>query len=245
MKNNHILLNDHIMKKISLSIIILLFPATLFAGYEIIPLNYEAIPVIQKPYVDRSDFVRGGFGTGPMINMENKNHDINYTGYGCFIDWFFYRHTSMRGNGPEFYTRMTYKYFDEIDMTFADLDIGTRFIYGSFFFGRLWQGYVLAAPRFLYTHSPATSDDAAEYEKNKSFYSLGIVYGAGIETALFPEIGVFIEYNNGYVPVGHQKAMWKATRYMPVFPGAERAAGNEQNYDYNFFSDIAGFMLRV
>jgi hypothetical protein len=150
-------------------------------------------------------FRMGGSGFG-LVRFQNETTGTYHSNaIALFADFYFYRIRSSSGNGLDLYSRGTFRSFNEIDMKMIGGDIGIRGIYGFYFLRELWQVYILAAPRFLYTSAPSLGSDETVYEEKGSFYSIGIVGGAGIEMTLLPRFGLFLEYNYGYVPVGKSK----------------------------------------
>ncbi len=185
--------------KFLIFVIIITFPLALRADYS----GETAREVRMKS--NTSLFRMGGSGFG-LVRFQNETTGTSYNdAIALFADFFFYRMRSSEGNGLDFYSRVTIKSFNELDMKMIGGDIGIRAIYGFYALGELWQAYILGAPRFLYTSAPSRDSETMLYKEKENFYSLGIVGGAGIEVTLVPQLGLFLEYNYGYVPVGDSK----------------------------------------
>jgi hypothetical protein len=156
----------------------------------------------------RASLLRIGIGAARMQDSELDSY--HQEGSAVMLDYLFYRHRSVnierRASGFDFYSRFTYRHFvldgdpiaeTEIDM--ISLDIGARHLWGGMHLDRLCQFYILAAPRFLHYKEEAGG-------KENTLYSLGIIGGIGVEIALSATLGFFVEYNQGYTPVGDSDA---------------------------------------
>lgn len=166
-----------------------------------------------------SDLLRLSFSSSKLINMNDNELDNYYKNiFAINADIFLYRQKGLYN--IDLYSRIGYKYFrrddsalssseyleyDESNMMMANLDLGVRFSAGMVFWSQLWQVYVLAAPRLNY-YRESVKDQSDDVDEKNNFYSLGFVGGIGFEVTLFPEMGIFVEYNNGYTPVGDSKA---------------------------------------
>jgi hypothetical protein len=168
-----------------------------------------------------SSLFRIGYGGFGIIRMQDSNLSGNYKdGYLVMADMFFYRYRHGRRfeHGLDLYTRYTFRSFSsekDIESESGDIykngeintisvDVGARYLVGKIFLYELWQIYLLAAPRWVSFREEARND-VGEYV-GKSYYAVGFVGGIGFEVTLFPYMGLFVEYNNGYTPVGDSNA---------------------------------------
>ena len=162
----------------------------------------------------------GGFG---MLTMMDRDLDFYYDqGFGFIIDFFPYRLREWGGNGFDLFVRAGYRYYwttnevyeREDDFVYEDntlhmfsLDVGIRAVYGAYFLGQLWQAYVLAAPRYLYFQSEGKNSryGYGHPDSVTRLNSIGFIGGLGLEVTIFRFMGIFIEMNVGYTPVGESE----------------------------------------
>lgn len=164
------------------------------------------------------DYIRIAYG---QVAMQDKEMNKDYgTGFGIMGDIYFYRNRFRKfssWNSIAFYSRLAFRRFAVSDSEAANrglykdstidivsFDIGMRYAIGGFFLGQLFQIYILAAPRGVSASEYAVNDD--NLDVGKTYYSAGVVGGAGVEFTLFTYIGIFAEYNFGYVPIGSNKS---------------------------------------
>ncbi len=168
-----------------------------------------------------SSLFRIGYGGLGIIRMQDSTLSSNYKdGYLVMADIFFYRYRSSRKfvHGLDLYTRYTFRSFSaekDIESESGDIykngeintisvDVGARYIFGKIFLYELWQIYLLASPRWVSFMEEAENDVGEDV--GKSHYAVGFVGGVGFEVTIFPYMGLFVEYNNGYTPVGDSNA---------------------------------------
>ncbi len=187
------------------------------------PKSYDETDALirESNTVRKASLIRLGGGAFGTVHLADSKADKYYDdNWAAFADYFFSRNRSRYGNGHDYYARFTYKHFEMSDSKVEQkddyivykgkinamaLDAGLRYIYGWYFWGRLWQGYVLAAPRVQHTNITSYDLDTKEKVDSKKYTSLGIVGGAGIEVTLGPNWALFAEYNYGYMPVSKSK----------------------------------------
>lgn len=157
-----------------------------------------------------ASLLRLGFAGGTVWLQDSELNRYQQEGNGLFLDFFFYRyrHRSIeeRTSGFDLYTRLTYRKFlldgddiAETDIDLLSLDLGVRYLWGSMLAKEFCQFYVLAAPRVLYYREEAQDEE-------NSMYSLGVIGGIGVELTLAQAFALFVEYNQGYTPVGSTDA---------------------------------------
>ena len=140
-----------------------------------------------------------------MTNVYNDKTELYYHGVSGFLDCFLLRKRSRSGNGLDLYARGGFKIIPDMDCRILHADAGGRLV-GGFYCSNLFiQPYILGATRFQSTELSATNGESAVYGGKKNFTSIGIIGGGGIEIAFIPELSFFVEYNNGYTPVGKSK----------------------------------------
>ncbi|MCL1910843.1 MAG: hypothetical protein FWG13_01395 [Leptospirales bacterium] len=166
----------------------------------------------------------GMFGT--MNGYMNKLYDSSFLVMG---DIFFLRYKDPVGDGVDIYARGTYRRFNISKSAISGVrtsthyenrvgdfmsepgansridiysgDIGIRFV-GSFYLLRSAASlYLNAASRFNY----ALKDPKSPGAKKVSFAKWGAIGGTGFEISLIPNVGLFAEFNMGYVPMGEDK----------------------------------------
>lgn len=187
---------------ISLLILLLSIPAL---GYE--ETDWESY-AREVRLAKRASLLR--IGLGPARMQDSELDSYHKEGTAVMLDYFFYRDRSRnierRANGFDLYARLTYRHFvldgdpiaeTEIDMT--SLDLGARYLWGSMLHDKLCQFYLLAAPRLLHYQEEAGGEE-------NSLTSLGVIGGMGVEITLSDTFGLFVEYNQGYTPVGGSDA---------------------------------------
>ncbi|MBP7584393.1 MAG: hypothetical protein KBA61_10190 [Spirochaetes bacterium] len=82
------------------------------------------------------------------------------------------------------------------------LDIGGRVRFQQYFMMTAFDFYLLGGLRYQYYYESAEDTLSEGDDIHVSFHSLGVYTGAGIEIAFFDYVGLFLEYNIGYTPVG-------------------------------------------
>ena len=160
------------------------------------------------------------FGASTMALLNLGDEDLAYyydLSFGFFADYIYFRWRSRSGNGIDLYGRFTYRLFwtsndkveEETDLIYKEnrmnlfsLDPGVRLVFGFYFFGQLWQPYILIAPRILYYYLAQSESRYGDDDTSHHLGSIGVTGGAGIEMTLTKDAGVFAEYNYGYTPVG-------------------------------------------
>ncbi len=170
--------------------------------------------------VSRSPQLRFGYAFYHSIADEKVDQYFTEQS-GFFLDWIIRITDDV--NEPfkwDYFTRFFYKRFqmndasldpnglvgkDVVSPSEASMygfDMGFRFKTGRYFMMTAFDLYVLGAARYQhYTEkAPDTFDKSNEIEV--SFHSLGLYAGAGVEMAFFQNVGIFVEYNIGYTPVG-------------------------------------------
>jgi len=163
----------------------------------------------------------------PMNDYAKKLYDPSFL---VMYDIFLLRYKDPVGDGIDIYVRGTYRRFNisesnihnaKISANYKDNigdfmfpgpgenawlniysgDIGLRFV-GSFYLLRSAIAlYLNVASRFNY----AVRNQKSSGANNVSFTKWGVVGGTGIEISLMPYIGLFTEFNIGYVPMGEDK----------------------------------------
>ncbi len=170
---------------------------------------------------NKASLVRVAASYGPLLNTAHETLNRNSLGTGGFLDVMFYRHRWQNVYGVDIFLRFHARYFEPTGIDLKNIliknipyqntlillggDVAARLAYRFYFFRTLWDVYFMVAPRFVYTR--ATSEDV--YTKRivneARFYSFGFISGAGFEVTFFPWLGIFLEYNFGYVPVGESE----------------------------------------
>ena len=167
----------------------------------------------------RSIIRLGASGSNFMTYDSRELNKYTDKKLSLFIDVLPYSIKNSQGNGLDFYARYTFDslrsggglsgnpdfYFLDPEICIHRLDAGARFIYGIYTFNMLLQGYISAAPCFA-VYSESSSDYDGSEVSSQTLFSTGMTGGIGIEVAFHHIAGVFIEYNNGYVPVGRSKS---------------------------------------
>jgi hypothetical protein len=168
-----------------------------------------------------SSLFRIGYGGSGTVRMQDSTLSSNYEdGYMVMADIFFFRHRSGQifVHGIDMYTRYTFRSFSSEkdiesksgaiytngEINTISVDVGARYIIGRIFLYELWQVYLLASPRWVSFREEAKNSD--EEYVGKTYYAFGFIGGIGFEVTLFPYMGLFVEYNNGYTPVGDSNA---------------------------------------
>jgi len=167
-----------------------------------------------------SSMIRFGASGSVFLTYDNRELD-EYADkkLSVFIDVDPFSIKNIHCNGFDFYARYTLDslgsdkglsgnpdyYFFDPEISIHRLDAGARFIYGLYAFNMLWQWYISAAPCFAIYHENSFDDDGSEVA-SQTLYSLGVTGSAGFEVAFCQHIGLFIEYNNGYIPAGKSKS---------------------------------------
>ncbi|OHD63826.1 MAG: hypothetical protein A2176_11945 [Spirochaetes bacterium RBG_13_51_14] len=201
-------------------------PAAPVSGLTSIPsaaFNYSPDDSIEKVYDERiqrahAPFIRVGFAAPSMISMMDT--DLNYyynRSWSLMADCFFFRKRNRLGNGLDIGARFTYRNFaigEDIQKKASDLlyndnrlhlmswDVSFRAVIGASLARMMWQVYVIGAPRLLHYHAVMKDNKLGDPDKRINLFSIGIIGGAGLEVAPLPMLGIFAEYNIGYVPVG-------------------------------------------
>jgi len=85
------------------------------------------------------------------------------------------------------------------------LDIGLRIRHRMYFLMTVFDIYFPFGVRFQIYDESAKDKRFDNDEINVTFYSCGVYGGCGLEIAFFKSIGLFMEYNIGYTPVGTNK----------------------------------------
>lgn len=157
-----------------------------------------------------ASLLRLGFAGGTIRMQDSKLNRYYEEGTGVFLDLFFYRYRHRnieeQTGGFDLYTRLAYRKFSldgddigETDIDLLSLDLGARYLTGIMLGRELCQLYLLAAPRVLYYREDIQNDE-------NSMYSLGVIGGIGVEITLAQAFALFVEYNQGYTPVGSTDA---------------------------------------
>ncbi|MCL2025571.1 MAG: hypothetical protein FWG92_02055 [Leptospirales bacterium] len=168
-----------------------------------------------------------GFGMFTIMNdYMNKLYDPSFLVMG---DLFLLRYKDPVGDGVDLYVRGTYRKFSISESAISSArqsgaykdrigdfmsepgknswidiysaDAGIRFV-GSFYVLQSAASlYLNVASRFNYALKNPKSSGAGK----TSFNQWGVIGGTGIEISLMPSIGLFTEFNIGYVPMGEDK----------------------------------------
>jgi hypothetical protein len=157
-----------------------------------------------------ASLLRLGFAGGTIRMQDSELNRYYEEGTGVFLDFFFYRYRHRnieeQTSGFDFYTRLTYRKFTldgddigETDIDLLSLDLGARYLMGIMLGREFCQFYVLAAPRVLHYREDVQDEE-------NSMYSLGVIGGIGVEITLAQAFALFVEYNQGYTPVGSTDA---------------------------------------
>ncbi|MCL1834447.1 MAG: hypothetical protein FWG49_08105 [Leptospirales bacterium] len=179
----------------------------------------------------RSPRIRIGGSYGGMFRTTdayiNKLYDQNFL---VMLDFFFYRYKDPVGDGVDLYLRGTYRRFTISESAIPDAkisateyknrigyfsstpdknsllsiysgDIGVRWVGSKYLLGSTISLYLNVASRYNY----AIKDPKVSGEEKVPFTQWGIVGGTGVEISLIRYLGLFAEFNMGYVPMGEDK----------------------------------------
>ena len=164
---------------------------------------------------------------GAMDNYIKKIYDPQILVMG---DIFLLRYKDPVGDGIDIYTRGTYRRFNISDSAASNArtsseykdrigdfkspgpgtngwldiysaDIGLRFVGSYYLLRSAISMYLNVASRFNYALKNQKSSGAGK----ASFTQWGVICGTGVEISLMPYIGLFTEFNIGYVPMGEDK----------------------------------------
>lgn len=181
----------------------------------------------------RSPVVRLGVsGLGLFPTFDDKTNNLYDPYFLAMGDLVFYRFKDPVGDGIDLYTRGTFRYFKGVDSyskhiaaspyaggppnfrMFDEMpieppklyvlsgDIGMRFV-GSVYILRSAVSFYLGGA--LRLNSALRYTEYASGRKRESINELGGVGVAGIEFSIMPNLGLFTEFNAGYVPMGNDR----------------------------------------
>jgi hypothetical protein len=162
-------------------------------------------------------FLRFGFSRGRFLHFyDDKLENYTKKDISLFIDvvpyniakwdnfklnaYGRYTFTHLSADKKAFYDNNEFLFFYP-DIYIHQFNLGVRFIYEIYMFGFMWEGYVMAAPRYVLYHEKG-KDDLGNEVDSQNLHSIGFIGGIGFEVALHELVGVFVEYNNGYTPIG-------------------------------------------
>ncbi len=171
------------------------------------PLNTDLLII-----KNTTPLLRLGAAARGMINMpENENTDPFEGYFGFFADLNIYSKRKNFHRGIDLYVRSGYRRFrsdpdpDNNIFWHSNINIlsaapGIRFVYGFGFLKSLIQLYFSAHPEMVFVWERTDEND-----NTTKYLSTGIVGTVGVEITSSPLGGFFIEYNNGYAPIGKEE----------------------------------------
>jgi hypothetical protein len=167
----------------------------------------------------------------PMMNILDSDNSVKeyYNNiFGVYLEPWPWTITRVNSLFFALYPRLTVKYMPinmksykeddynlrKTDIFYASADYGVRLSYS---FGAV-SAYVHGSPRFTMLQEIVLKGDRFDTEDGgKFFLSLGWNSGAGVEWAWKSTMGLFVEYNYGYAPMGLKKNSFEGHQ---IFMGA-------------------------
>ncbi len=188
----------------------------------------------------RSPRFRIGYsGFGAFSTWDAYINELYVPQHLVMFDLFLYRYKDPVGDGIDLYARGTYRQFKAVEdfekkvrvdnnsssyigvfeqmpvvepgLDVVSGDLGIRFVGSVCFFRSALSFYMNFAGRYNYSMEKV---EYTEESKIKTLQQWGVVGGAGIEISIVPYVGVFAEFNSGYVPMGRKDVNLEGPQFL-------------------------------